>query len=528
MEIAREEIRSGKTTLGIELGSTRIKEVLIDSTCKVLATGSFSWENRLKDGVWTYSLEDVWKGIQSCYAELCKSVEECYHEPIVRIGALGISGMMHGYLVFDGDGSQLSFFKTWRNTITEEAADALSERFSFHIPQRWSVAHLYQAILDGEKHVNSIRYMTTLAGYVHYRLSGEKVLGISDASGMFPLDTGEVRYHPQYLKIFQSLHEVRKYDWDIEEILPHVLPAGARAGSLTAEGARLLDVTGTLQPGCLMAPPEGDAGTGMVSTNAIRRNTGNISIGTSAFSMNVLDAPLKKMRKEIDLVATPHGLPVAMVHANNCASDVDAWIQLFAEFGKRAGLRFEGDELYRLLLEASTEADADAGGLLHFSCLSGEHNLNLKKGRPFFLRDPGDSLTLPNFMRSLLYAAFAPLRLGMDVLAEEGVQMERMVAQGGLLRTPLVVQQLMANLLGMPIAVMETSGEGGPWGMAVLAQYAKKYAGNMTLESYLDDYVFSDVSFSMCQPKLKECEGAKKYLNRYKLGLAIEEAALAL
>ncbi len=527
MEEASAKIREGRTALGIELGSTRIKAVLVDSSCKVLATGSFLWENQLKDGIWTYSLKDVWKGIQACYADLCKNVEGQYHEKIKKLGALGISGMMHGYLVFDSAGNQLSFFKTWRNTTTEKAADALTEAFSFHIPQRWSIAHLYQAILDGEPHVGSIAYMTTLSGYIHCCLSGEKVLGASDASGMFPLAQNGTTFHSEYLQKFRTMDKVSGFAWDIADILPQVLLAGSPAGHLTKRGAALLDPTGDLQPGCLMAPPEGDAGTGMVSTNSIRRNTGNISIGTSAFSMNVLDSPLKRMRKEIDLVMTPHGLPVAMVHTNNCASDIDAWVRLFVEFGKRAGLEMTMDEYYRLLLEASSEGRADAGGLLHFSCVSGEHNLNLKRGRPFFLRDSVNEFSLPNFMKSLLYAAFAPLRIGMDVLVEDGVHMNRMVAQGGLLRTPVIVQQVMANILDTPIAVMETSSEGGPWGMAVLAQYAKEHSADMTLEQYLDAYIFPEEAFSVCYPKQEESKGANDYMERYKQGLFVEKSAIS-
>ena len=527
MELSKavEEIRSGKTALGIELGSTRIKAVLTGEDCVTLASGSHSWENQFKDGVWTYALSDVWKGVQACYADLAKDVAARYKVQLETVGAIGISGMMHGYLPFGKDGRQLAEFRTWRNNITGEAASALTEALRFNIPQRWSVAHLYQAILNGEEHVKELGFLTTLAGYVHWKLSGKKVLGIGDASGMFPVDEATGDFDKEKLALFQRLGPVGAFSWQLKEVLPEVLRAGVSAGNLTAEGAKLLDPSGSLKPGALMAPPEGDAGTGMVSTNSVRKRTGNISVGTSAFSMNVLDAPLKKVHVDIDIVTTPEGAPVAMVHTNNCSSDLNAWVSLFGEAARSLGQDASPDKLYAVLLGKASEADRDAGGLLNYSSLSGENITRVAKGRPMFVRTPTSRMNLANFMLAQLYGAFAPLKIGMDILIqEEEVKTDVMIAQGGLFKTPVIAQQALADMLGMPITVMKNAGEGGAWGMAVLASYAKDTRGQ-NLPDFLDAHVFKESESGTLSPGQEGKKGAQAFIAAYRKGLAAELAA---
>lgn len=519
-------IAAGETALGIELGSTRIKAVLTDKNCRTIASGSFEWENRLEDGIWTYPLALAWEGIQSCYSQLAGDVEARYHTGIESIGAIGVSAMMHGYLPFDKSRQLLAPFRTWRNNITSQAAAELTDVLMFNIPQRWSVAHIYQAMLNGEEHVKDIAFLTTLAGYVHWKLSGEKVLGIGDASGMFPIDEKTGSYDEEKLALFDQLELAQRYPWKLKDILPTVKRAGEAAGTLTEEGARLLDVSGKLREGSLMAPPEGDAGTGMVSTNSVRKRTGNISVGTSAFSMNVLDAPLKAVHQDIDVVTTPDGAPVAMVHTNNCSSDINAWTGLFREFADLLGVTATSDQIYAKLFEQALKADPDAGGLLNYSCLSGENITRVEKGRPMFVRSPKSRMNLANFMLTQLYGAFAPLKIGMDILIrEEQVKTDVMVAQGGLFRTPVVGQQVLANTLGIPITVMETAGEGGPWGMAVLAVYAKYRPEGQSLSDFLDQAVFSDAKTTTLQPQADGAKGCGTFIERYRKGLEAEIAA---
>ena len=520
-------IREGNTALGIELGSTRIKAVLTAPTYETIATGSFAWENKLQDGVWTYPLEEVWQGIAACYGQLAAKVRSRYHVDIERIGAIGVSAMMHGYLAFDKDGRLLVPFRTWRNAITEEAAAKLSKLFQFNIPQRWSIAHLYQAMLNDEPHVKDIASLTTLAGYVHEQLSGEHILGVGDASGMFPL-TADGAYDKEKLSQFSVLVHDKGHSWQLEELLPAIRMAGESAGQLTAEGAKKLDPSGHLQAGALMAPPEGDAGTGMVSTNAVRPCTGNISVGTSAFSMNVLEKPLSTWHQDIDVVATPDGAPVAMVHVNNCSSDLNAWVELFREFADYLGTPVAPDELYKLLLVHTAKGDADAGGIVNYSCLSGENITRLASGRPLCVRMPHSHFNLPNFMLAQLYGAFAPLKIGMDILMrEEKIRTDAMVAQGGLFRTPVIAQQVLANALNLPITVMDTASEGGPWGMAVLAWYTKlTQAGRQqTLADFLDEEVFKDAEGTTLMPEPAGVRGCEQFIARYRAALPVEQLA---
>lgn len=522
------QIDAGDVALGIELGSTRIKAVLVTSSSETIAAGSYGWENERRDGIWTYALSKVWEGLAACYLDLSQNVMERYGVKLHKIRAMGISAMMHGYLPFDKDGIQLVPFRTWRNTTTGQAAAHLTEAFHFNIPQRWSVAHLDQALLNGEAHVRDIAFLTTLAGYVHWRLTGEKVLGIGDASGMFPIEEATGTYDAAKLAVFETLPEVQGMPWKLGDILPRVLRAGEPAGTLSAEGARLLDPSGALEPGAVFAPPEGDAGTGMVSTNAVRKRTGNISIGTSAFSMHVLDAPLREVHRDIDIVTTPEGAPVAMVHTNNCSSEINAWAGLFQEAARCLGKEVPMDALYTALFQATESADLDAGGLVTYNCLSGEPILDVEEGRPLFLRTPHGSMHLANFMLAQLYAAFAPLRIGLDILTQqEKIAVDSLVAQGGLFRTPRIAQQILANELGLPITVRKTASEGGAWGMAVLAVYTWK-GGKTDLADFLDQNVFGDVAAETCDPVPDGMRGAEQFLARYKKALSVERAASVL
>lgn len=520
-------VKDGEVSLGIELGSTRIKAVLVTRDFQTIASGSYVWENQFVDGVWTYPLDQVWTGIQTSYTQLVAEVQSKYHTALNRIGSIGISAMMHGYLAFDQSGKQLVPFRTWRNNITGQAADELTKLFSFNIPQRWSVAHLYQAILNDEAHVKDIDFITTLAGYVHWQLSGRRVLGVGDASGVFPIDEKTGTYSESMLTAFNTQDAVKRYPWDIKSILPDVLPAGQQAGTLTAEGAKLLDVSGNLQEGSVMAPPEGDAGTGMVGTNSVRKRTGNISVGTSAFSMVVLDQPLKAVHRDIDMVMTPTGAPVAMVHINNCSSDINAWASLFSEFAKQLGVDLKPDRLYETLFLQATHSDPDVGGLVNYSYLSGENITKMSAGRPLFVRTPKSNFTLANFMATQLYAAFAPLKIGMDILTnEENIKTDVMIAQGGLFKTPVIGQQILANALNIPITVMSTAGEGGPWGMAVLAIYALPGKNEESLEDFLDREVFANPESMTLSPEPDGVKGYQAFIKNYQAGLPVEGAAV--
>ena len=517
-------VKQGDTALGIELGSTRIKAVLIGPDHAPIATGAYDWENRLENGVWTYHLDDVWTGIQAAFRELREEVQSRYGVPLTTLGAMGVSAMMHGYLPFDQNGAQLCEFRTWRNTITEAEAQELTQLFQFNIPQRWSIAHLYRAIRQGEAHVKDIAFLTTLEGYVHWKLTGKKVLGVGEAAGMFPLDeTG--RFHPRMVAQFDEILQQRHIPWRLEDILPEILVAGDPAGELTPEGAKLLDPTGALQPGIPLCPPEGDAGTGMTATNSVSARTGNVSAGTSIFAMVVLEHPLSQVHPEIDMVATPAGLPAAMVHCNTCTSDLDAWVKLFAELLNSAGAPLPKSQLYDLLYHKALEGAADCGGVVSYNCYSGEPVIHLEEGRPLLMRLPESQLTLGNFMRAQLYAAMATLRLGMEILYGEHVALEKLYGHGGLFKTKGVGQRLMAGALGVPVAVMETAGEGGPWGMALLAMYRKNRRPGDTLERYLQEQVFAQAKGEELPPDPADAAGFAAYLKRYQAGLAVERAA---
>ncbi|MCL1949368.1 MAG: FGGY-family carbohydrate kinase [Turicibacter sp.] len=514
-------------TLGIELGSTRIKAVMIDEHRQVLATGSFQWENQLKEGIWTYELDQVWEGIQASYAELKEDYSAKYQKTLHKIDYMGISAMMHGYLAFDTNGNLLAPFRTWRNAITEEAEKELTELFQFNIPQRWSIAHLYQAILNEELHLKDIAYFTTLAGYVHWRLTGEKVLGIGDASGMFPIDSMTQNYHEGMLETFGKHIEGRGYSWELNTILPKVRVAGFCSGKLTQKGASLLDPSGELLAGTILCPPEGDAGTGMVATNSVAKRTGNISAGTSIFAMIVLEKALSKVYPEVDLVTTPSGDAVAMVHANNCTSDLNAWIGIFQEFLAVAGIDMPTGELYRTLLTQALKGDMDAGGLLTYGYLSGENITKMPEGRPLFVRMPESQFNLANFMRSHLYSAFGALCVGMNSLTEiENVQIDKIFGHGGIFKTKGVAQQILASAINAPVSVMETAGEGGAWGIAILADYLKHANDDMTLSKYLDEVVFTQTESVKVEPDPLEVSGFESFTKRYLEGLAIQKTAI--
>ncbi len=522
----KKAVEEGKTALGMELGSTRIKAVLIGPDYAPIASGSCDWENRLENGVWTYRLEDVWAGLQTAYRALAEDVKAKTGAVLRRPGALGVSAMMHGYLPFDKDGRQLAEFRTWRNTITEKEAAELTELFRFNIPQRWSIAHLWRAVSNGESHVKEIAYLTTLAGYVHWKLTGEKALGVGEASGMFPIHSGTRDFHAGMIDQFDRLLREKGMPWTLRDILPRVLTAGEPAGSLTPEGARLLDPSGELEAGIPLCPPEGDAGTGMAATNSVAPRTGNVSAGTSIFAMAVLEQELSRVHTEIDVVATPDGLPVAMVHCNTCTSDLDAWVKLFGQLLEAAGTKVSKPELYDLLYHKALEGEPDCGGVLTYNCYSGEPVVGLEDGRPLAVRNPDSPLTLENFMRAQLYAAMATLQIGMEILfQEERVTLEKLYGHGGLFKTKGVGQRLMAGALGAPVAVMETAGEGGPWGMALLAMYRKEKAPGETLGDYLEQKVFRDAAGECVEPLAEDREGFLRYIRRYRAGLEIEKTA---
>lgn len=522
---AAEAIKAGKTSLGIELGSTRIKAVLIDDGYHTIASGDFAWENHLVDGLWTYSLDEVWLGLQAAYAALVQDVQGRYGLQLTCVGTMGFSAMMHGYLAFDNAGELLVPFRTWRNSNTHQAHLALSNCFQYNIPERWSIAHLYQAILNNEEHVPHVAFLTTLSGYVHWKLSGRKVLGIGDASGMFPIDADLHEFDRGMLQQFRELPEVKGQPWDIAELLPEPLLAGADAGVLTQEGAKLLDPTGTLQAGIPLAPPEGDAGTGMVATNAVRPRTGNVSAGTSIFSMVVLEHRMDALHPEVDPVNTPAGDPAGMSHANNFTSDLNAWVKVFADFAQITGATLSTDELYAHLFRAALEGDPDAGGLVNYCFYSGEFLAGLDEGRPVFARGPESKMSLANFMRAQLFSAFSPVKIGMDVMTkQEGVQVDSLVGHGGIFATPQVAQKILAAAFNAPIKVMATAAEGGAWGMAVLADYLHHTDSN--LADYLDSRVFADVQSTTEQADPSDVKGFEKFFARFEQGLPIEKAAI--
>jgi len=520
------KISGGETYLGIEFGSTRIKAVLIDRDHAVLASGGHNWENRLEGGFWTYSMEDVFTGLQDAYAKLAANVQKTYGVPLTRVGAMGVSAMMHGYLAFDAEGKLLAPFRTWRNTTTGQAADLLSNRFGFNIPQRWSIAHLYQAMLNRESHVGSVAFLTTLAGYIHYRLTGEKVIGIGDGSGMFPIDSVHMSYDATMLASFQQLVKEDGYGWSISAVLPKLLSAGEEAGSLSPDGAKLLDPTGTLMSGIPFCPPEGDAGTGMVATNAVRQRTGNVSAGTSVFAMLVLEKALSRYYTEVDMVTTPAGDPVAMVHCNNCTSDIDAWIRLFGEAATALGAEYDERTLYQTMYKKALEGTPDCGGIMAFNYLSGEHVTKMEEGRPLLFRKPDAAFTLANVMRAHLTSSCASLRIGMDILDAEHVELDAMTGHGGFFKAEGIGQKIMSAALGSPVTVMETAGEGGPWGMAVLAAYLKNKSAQEPLSDYLTERVFRGAKSVTVAANEAEVAGFAKFIEAYKKSLAVERAAV--
>jgi sugar (pentulose or hexulose) kinase len=520
-------IASGKAVLGIEFGSTRIKAVLIDENNAPIASGSHEWENQLVNGIWTYSLESIWAGLQDAYKNMTEDVAAKYDEKVTKISALGFSAMMHGYMAFDKNGELLVPFRTWRNTITEKASEELTSLFNYHIPQRWSIAHLYQAILNNEEHVSEIDFQTTLEGYIHWKLSGEKVLGVGEASGMFPIDIDKKNYNETMVNQFNELIKDRNFNWKLQDILPKVLLAGDAAGTLTEEGAKLLDVTGTLQAGAPLCPPEGDAGTGMVCTNSIAKRTGNISAGTSVFAMVVLEKDLTKAYEEIDLVTTPTGNLVGMVHCNNCTSDLNAWINIFKEYSEAMGMEVDMNKIFGTLYNKALEGDADCGGLLAYNYFSGEHITGFEEGRPLFVRTPDSKFNLANFIRVNLFTALGALKIGLDILIkEEGVKLDKILGHGGLFKTKGVGQKVVAAAIDTPVSVMETAGEGGAWGIALLASYMINKAEGETLDDYLNNKVFGSEEGSMISPDPKDVAGFDEFIVRYKNGLAIERAAV--
>ena len=508
------------TALGIELGSTRIKAVLIDENHLPIASGDFEWENQLVNGIWTYSEEMIHTGIQQCYKALKADVEAKFGVKLTTVGAIGISAMMHGYLPFDKDGKRLAEFRTWRNTITGEAAEKLTDLLGFNIPQRWSIAHFYQAILNNESHVKDVAFLTTLAGYIHWTLTGEKIMGVGEASGMFPIDSSTCDYNETMVQKFNGLTGL-----DLRSILPKVVSAGEYAGKLTESGAKFLDPEGDLEPGIPLAPCEGDAGTGMVATNSVRIRTGNVSAGTSDFAMIVVDHDLG-VHREIDMVTTPDGAPVAMVHCNNCTSDINAWVNLFSEFATLMGASYSKGELFTKLFQVAAEGDADCGGLLSYNYFSGEGVTDLDEGRPVFARMPDASFTIANFMRTHLYSALATLKIGMDILQrEEQVKIDKLLGHGGFFKTPGVGQRMLSAAVNAPVSVMKTAGEGGPYGMALLASYMLNRAEGETLPDYLDNKVFADAECSTIMADSADVEGFAKFLASYVKALPVEKTA---
>ena len=525
--LTAEKIRAGKTSLGIEFGSTRIKAVLIDDTYTTIAAGDYGWASHLEDGLWSYSQEEIWTGLQTAYAALAEDVENAYGEKLTRVGRIGFSAMMHGYLAFGKDGELLVPFRTWQNTNTSEAHEKLSELFQYNIPERWSIAHLYQAVLNNEEHIGKVDFFTTLAGYVHWKLTGKKVLGVGDASGMFPIDPTTHTYETEFIEKFNAIPEVAAQPWKLADLLPEPLVAGTPAGTLTEEGAKLLDPTGTLQPGITFAPPEGDAGTGMVATNSVRVRTGNVSAGTSIFAMVVLEHKLERLHPEVDLVTTPAGDLAGMSHANNFTSDLNAWVGLFGQFAAAIGTPVDAGTLYGTLFRAAIADDVDSncGGLINYPFRSGEFLAGLPEGRPLFARGPEARMSLGNFMRAQLFSAFSPVKIGMDVMTkDEGVAVDSLVGHGGIFTTPKVAQKILAAAFDTPIKVMSTAAEGGAWGMAVLADYL--WHADQPLDEFLDARVFADAASTTENPDEGDVAGFEEFFDRFRKGLPIEHAAI--
>lgn len=525
--LTAEKIRTGKTSLGIEFGSTRIKAVLIDDTYRTIATGDYGWASHLEDGLWSYTREEIWHGLRSAYSSMAQNVEAAYGEKLVRVGHIGFSAMMHGYLAFDRGGELLVPFRTWQNTNTSEAHEKLSELFQYNIPERWSIAHLYQAVLNKEEHIGKVDYVTTLAGYVHWKLTGKKVLGVGDASGMFPIDPTTHTYETEFIEKFNAIPEVAAQPWKLADLLPEPLVAGTPAGTLTEEGAKLLDPTGTLQPGITFAPPEGDAGTGMVATNSVRVRTGNVSAGTSIFAMVVLEHKLERLHPEVDLVTTPAGDLAGMSHANNFTSDLNAWVGLFGQFAAAIGTPVDAGTLYGTLFRAAIADDVDSncGGLINYPFRSGEFLAGLPEGRPLFARGPEARMSLGNFMRAQLFSAFSPVKIGMDVMTkDESVAVDSLVGHGGIFTTPKVAQKILAAAFDTPIKVMSTAAEGGAWGMAVLADYL--WYADQPLDEFLDVRVFADAASTMENPDEGDVAGFEEFFDRFRKGLPIEHTAI--
>lgn len=523
----QQAIESGKIFLGLELGSTRIKAVLIDENHSPIASGSHEWENQYENGIWTYSLDAVWNGLGESYKNLSKEVSEKYNTTLKNIGAIGFSAMMHGYMAFDSNGKLLVPFRTWRNTTTGQASEQLTQLFQFNIPQRWSIAHLYQAILNKQAHVKNINHLTTLAGYVHWQLTGEKVLGVGEASGMFPIDSKTNDYDSHMIDLFNEKLKAENISWKIQDILPKVLTAGNDAGTLTEDGAKRLDPTGQLLAGPKLCPPEGDAGTGMVATNSVAVRTGNVSAGTSVFAMIVLEKSLSKLYPEIDMVTTPTGKPVAMVHSNNCTSDLNAWVDIFQEFTHALGVDINEPKLYETLYQKALTGDADAGGLLSYNYVSGEHITHLEEGRPLFVRTPESKFNLANFMRVHLFSSLGALKIGMDILFEnENVKLDQLLGHGGFFKTKEVGQRMMSAAMNVPVSVMETASEGGAWGIALLAAYMINKSANESLEDYLLKKVFANEKSVTINPDKKDVDGFESFMQRYKKGLVIEQTAV--
>ena len=521
-----QQIETGEAFLGIELGSTRIKAVLIDANHQVLATGNFDWENQQVDGVWTYPLALAWEGLSSAYLDLKRQVKSRFGLTLTRLKAMGISAMMHGYLPFDGQGELLVPFRTWRNTMTLEAAERLTEAFSFSIPQRWSVAHLYQAALNKEPHVKDVRFITTLSGYIHWQLTGHKVLGIGDAVGMFPIDAKTLNYDKTMLASFQGLVDGYAFPWQLENLLPQVLLAGQDAGTLTPEGARRLDPEGDLLPGLPLCPPEGDAGTGMTATGAVDAGTGNVSAGTSIFAMVVLDHSLSRYYPEIDMVTTPAGDPVAMVHCNNCTTDLNAWVDVFAQFAREAGLSISKGQIYEAFFEAALKAAPDAGGVTAIGYHSGEHITGFTTGQPLLMYPSDDAFSFSNLARAILLSTLGTLKIGMEILEKEQVSISRILGHGGLYKTGDAGQRFTAAALAAPVSVMATAGEGGAWGIAILAAYLAQQNG-LSLGEYLDEKVFKSLNSKTLSPDEKDVAGFKSYIERFKKALQVERAAIS-
>lgn len=527
MSDVKNTIANGKAVLGIEFGSTRIKAVLVDENNMPIASGDHDWENRLENGVWTYTLEDIWTGLQDCYQKMTEDVKEKYGVAVEKLAAIGFSAMMHGYLAFDKEGNLLVPFRTWRNTITQEASEALTKVFNFHVPQRWSIAHLYQAILNGEEHVPQVDFFTTLDGYIHWQLTGEKVLGVGSASGMFPIDSTIKDYDKAMIQKFDELVAPKGFPWKLEHLLPKVLLAGDKAGVLTEEGAKKLDPTGTLQAGCPLCPPEGDAGTGMVATNSVKQRTGNVSAGTSVFAMIVLEKALKRVHEEIDMVTTPSGDAVAMVHCNNCTSDLNAWVNIFKEFAESFGIDVDMNKLFGTLYNKALEGDKDCGGLLAYNYFSGEHITGFEEGRPIFVRTPDSKFSLANFMRANLYTSLGALKVGLDILLkEEEVAIDRITGHGGLFKTKGVGQKILAAAMDATVSVMKTAGEGGAWGIALLASYMVNKDAGEALEDYLQNKVFGGDEGEKMDPDPEDVKGFDEFIKRYRAGFPIERAAV--